>query len=141
MKNKSAVENQDSGVQMIANRLLKNLRLIGKWAKQQDHHCYWLYDANIPRYAFAIDCVDLSNPYLDRAIRNFILNNLHRLPHKLIQKSCIEYLRSSNDQFDLVFLDPRLFQTQNPRTMCWIFKGTMSNSLTLRSDYSAHPCY
>jgi 23S rRNA (guanine2445-N2)-methyltransferase / 23S rRNA (guanine2069-N7)-methyltransferase len=38
-----------------------------------------------------------------------MLNNLDRSPHKLIQKDCIEYLRNSNDQFDLIFLDPPTF--------------------------------
>jgi 23S rRNA (guanine2445-N2)-methyltransferase / 23S rRNA (guanine2069-N7)-methyltransferase len=46
----------DQGAQMFANRLRKNLRTIGRWAKQQGHECYRLYDADMPEYAFAIDC-------------------------------------------------------------------------------------
>ncbi len=45
----------DSGAQMLANRLRKNLKNIGKWARQQGHECYRLYDADMPEYAFAID--------------------------------------------------------------------------------------
>lgn len=45
----------DSGAQMLANRLRKNLKSIGKWARQQHHECYRLYDADMPEYAFAID--------------------------------------------------------------------------------------
>lgn len=41
--------------QMFANRLRKNLRTIGKWAKQQGITCYRLYDADLPEYAVAID--------------------------------------------------------------------------------------
>jgi 23S rRNA (guanine2445-N2)-methyltransferase / 23S rRNA (guanine2069-N7)-methyltransferase len=52
----SASETLDAGAEMVANRLRKNLRSIGKWANQQNHQCYRLYDADIPEYAFAIDC-------------------------------------------------------------------------------------
>jgi 23S rRNA (guanine2445-N2)-methyltransferase / 23S rRNA (guanine2069-N7)-methyltransferase len=53
--------------------------------------------------------VDLSNTYLDWARRNYLLNNLERTKHRLIQKDCISYLRNSKDQFDLIFLDPPTF--------------------------------
>lgn len=43
------------GAKMFANRLKKNLRTLGKWAKQQGHECYRLYDADIPEYAVAVD--------------------------------------------------------------------------------------
>ncbi len=46
----------DLGAQMFANRLRKNLKTLGKWARQQDNECYRLYDADMPEYAFAIDC-------------------------------------------------------------------------------------
>ena len=46
----------DSGAQMFANRLRKNMRTLGKWARQQGHECFRLYDADMPEYAFAIDC-------------------------------------------------------------------------------------
>ncbi|MCP5358341.1 MAG: bifunctional 23S rRNA (guanine(2069)-N(7))-methyltransferase RlmK/23S rRNA (guanine(2445)-N(2))-methyltransferase RlmL [Pseudomonadales bacterium] len=46
----------DPGTQMFANRLRKNLRTLGKWAAQQGLECYRLYDADMPEYAFAIDC-------------------------------------------------------------------------------------
>lgn len=45
----------DNGGQMLANRLRKNLKNIGRWARQQGHDCYRLYDADMPEYAFAID--------------------------------------------------------------------------------------
>ncbi len=46
----------DAGAQMFANRLRKNMRTLGKWARQQGHECFRLYDADMPEYAFAIDC-------------------------------------------------------------------------------------
>ena len=51
---KADVELSD-GAQMFANRLRKNLRTTGKWAKQQGIQCYRLYDADLPEYAVAID--------------------------------------------------------------------------------------
>ncbi|CEA06396.1 23S rRNA m(2) methyltransferase [Pseudomonas saudimassiliensis] len=41
--------------QMFANRLKKNLKTLGKWARQQDISCYRLYDADMPEFAVAID--------------------------------------------------------------------------------------
>ncbi len=46
----------DAGAQMLANRLRKNLKTLGRWAQKQGHACYRLYDADMPEYAFAIDC-------------------------------------------------------------------------------------
>lgn len=44
-----------SGADMLANRLKKNLKNIGRWAKQKNVDCYRLYDADLPEYAFALD--------------------------------------------------------------------------------------
>ena len=43
------------GMQMLGNRLKKNRRTLGRWAKQEGIHCYRLYDADLPEYAFSID--------------------------------------------------------------------------------------
>ena len=45
----------DPGADMFANRLRKNLKNIGKWAKKNGITCYRLYDADMPEYAVAID--------------------------------------------------------------------------------------
>ncbi len=47
---------QDSGLEMLTNRLRKNQRVLGKWARQQNIECFRLYDRDLPEYAFAIDC-------------------------------------------------------------------------------------
>ncbi|GMG88309.1 bifunctional 23S rRNA (guanine(2069)-N(7))-methyltransferase RlmK/23S rRNA (guanine(2445)-N(2))-methyltransferase RlmL [Biformimicrobium ophioploci] len=46
------------GAEMLANRLRKNLKNLAKWRKQNDVHCYRLYDADLPEYAVAIDLYD-----------------------------------------------------------------------------------
>ncbi|WP_312931495.1 bifunctional 23S rRNA (guanine(2069)-N(7))-methyltransferase RlmK/23S rRNA (guanine(2445)-N(2))-methyltransferase RlmL [Pseudomonas sp.] len=43
------------GAQMFANRLLKNLKQLGKWARRESVSCYRLYDADMPEYALAVD--------------------------------------------------------------------------------------
>lgn len=43
------------GGQMFANRLQKNLKQLGKWAKREHITCYRVYDADMPEYALAID--------------------------------------------------------------------------------------
>ncbi|MBT6148123.1 MAG: bifunctional 23S rRNA (guanine(2069)-N(7))-methyltransferase RlmK/23S rRNA (guanine(2445)-N(2))-methyltransferase RlmL, partial [Gemmatimonadetes bacterium] len=46
---------RSEGAQMLANRLRKNLKMVGKWAKRKGITCYRLYDADLPEYALAID--------------------------------------------------------------------------------------
>ena len=43
------------GAQMFANRLRKNLRHLGKWARREAVTCYRIYDADLPEYALAVD--------------------------------------------------------------------------------------
>ena len=39
----------------IANRLRKNLKTLGSWARREGITCYRLYDADMPEYAVAVD--------------------------------------------------------------------------------------
>jgi len=48
-------DHSDPHASMFANRLRKNLRNIGGWARRNDIGCYRLYDADMPEYAFAVD--------------------------------------------------------------------------------------
>ena len=43
------------GAEMLANRLRKNRRILGKWARREGITCYRIYDADLPEYAAAID--------------------------------------------------------------------------------------
>lgn len=45
----------NDGAQMVANRLRKNVRKLSGWLRNEEIHCYRLYDADIPEYAVAID--------------------------------------------------------------------------------------
>lgn len=46
------------GVTMVENRLRKNQRSLNAWLKREAISCYRIYDADIPEYAFAVDCYD-----------------------------------------------------------------------------------
>lgn len=43
---------------MLRNRLKKNLKTVGQWARKQGIECYRLYDADMPEFALAIDIYD-----------------------------------------------------------------------------------
>lgn len=43
------------GAEMFANRLRKNGKNLGRWARQNAIGCYRLYDADLPEYAVAVD--------------------------------------------------------------------------------------
>jgi 23S rRNA (guanine2445-N2)-methyltransferase / 23S rRNA (guanine2069-N7)-methyltransferase len=45
----------EPGEEMFANRIRKDLRMFGKWARKNGIECYRLYDADMPQYAVAID--------------------------------------------------------------------------------------
>lgn len=43
------------GALMLVNRLRKNLKHFGRWARRNAIECYRLYDADLPEYAVAVD--------------------------------------------------------------------------------------
>ena len=51
----TVVEHLSPQAEMFANRLKKNLRHLGKWARKNQLTCYRVYDADLPDYAVAID--------------------------------------------------------------------------------------
>ncbi len=53
--------------------------------------------------------VDMSRTYLEWAERNMRLNGLTGRQHRLLQADCLSWLRDSNEQFDLIFVDPPTF--------------------------------
>ena len=51
----STTRQPDTGAEMFANRLKKNLKKLSKWARQNHITCYRVYDADLPEYAAAVD--------------------------------------------------------------------------------------
>ncbi|MGB9577786.1 MAG: bifunctional 23S rRNA (guanine(2069)-N(7))-methyltransferase RlmK/23S rRNA (guanine(2445)-N(2))-methyltransferase RlmL, partial [Halothiobacillaceae bacterium] len=46
---------ESEGARMVANRLHKNLKELGRWAAREGVTCYRVYDADMPEYSLAID--------------------------------------------------------------------------------------
>ncbi len=44
-----------AGADALVNRVQKNLKTLGKWARREGIDCWRVYDADIPEYALAID--------------------------------------------------------------------------------------
>lgn len=53
--------------------------------------------------------VDMSNTYTEWARRNIELNEFSERDHKVVRADCFEWLRNSEDMFDLIFMDPPTF--------------------------------
>ncbi|MAR92247.1 MAG: bifunctional 23S rRNA (guanine(2069)-N(7))-methyltransferase RlmK/23S rRNA (guanine(2445)-N(2))-methyltransferase RlmL [Pseudomonadota bacterium] len=53
--------------------------------------------------------VDMSPTYLNWARENLHLNGIAEAQHRLVQSDCISWLRTTREQFDLIFVDPPTF--------------------------------
>ncbi|KTD42381.1 bifunctional 23S rRNA (guanine(2069)-N(7))-methyltransferase RlmK/23S rRNA (guanine(2445)-N(2))-methyltransferase RlmL [Legionella quateirensis] len=60
--------------------------------------------------------VDLSNTYLKWAEDNFRLNQIALSKHQFIQFDCREWLKTTRDRFDVIFLDPPSFSNSKRMT-------------------------
>jgi 23S rRNA (guanine2445-N2)-methyltransferase / 23S rRNA (guanine2069-N7)-methyltransferase len=52
---------ESPGARMLVNRLRKNLKHLGRWARRSGVDCYRLYDADLPEYAVAVDLYQSEN--------------------------------------------------------------------------------
>jgi len=52
------------GAEDFSNRLRKNLKHLGKWAKRSGVSCYRVYDADLPDYALAVDLYPTASPQI-----------------------------------------------------------------------------
>ncbi|MCB1866347.1 MAG: bifunctional 23S rRNA (guanine(2069)-N(7))-methyltransferase RlmK/23S rRNA (guanine(2445)-N(2))-methyltransferase RlmL [Chromatiales bacterium] len=49
----------DDAATMFVNRLRKNLKHLGRWARREGIAAFRVYDRDLPEFAFAVDCYDL----------------------------------------------------------------------------------
>lgn len=59
--------------------------------------------------ASGITTVDMSNTYLTWAKDNFALNNLTGNQFQFVQADCLKWLKSNEQKYDLIFIDPPTF--------------------------------
>lgn len=53
--------------------------------------------------------VDMSRTYLEWAEKNLRANGLTGRQHRLVQADCLSYLHNSDEQYDVIFIDPPTF--------------------------------
>ena len=65
--------------------------------------------------ASATTTVDASESYLARAAANLALNGLGGPLHQLVQADCLSWLRESQEQYGLIFVDPPTFSNSKSK--------------------------
>ncbi len=60
--------------------------------------------------------IDLSKTYLNWAEDNFKLNQIKTSNHQFIQSDCLNWLKTTRDRFDVIFLDPPSFSNSKRMT-------------------------
>jgi 23S rRNA (guanine2445-N2)-methyltransferase / 23S rRNA (guanine2069-N7)-methyltransferase len=93
-------------------------RMLGQMSKGKDFLNLFSYTGSASVHAGlggarSTTTVDMSRTYLEWAERNLRLNGLTGRPHRLLQADVLAWLRESDEQFDLIFIDPLHSRTQN----------------------------
>ena len=89
-------------------------RLLGQMSKGKDFLNLFAYTGTATVHAGlggarSTTTVDMSRTYLEWAERNLRLNGLTGRAHRLIQADCLSWLHHSDEQFDVIFIDPPTF--------------------------------
>ncbi|EKY1944516.1 bifunctional 23S rRNA (guanine(2069)-N(7))-methyltransferase RlmK/23S rRNA (guanine(2445)-N(2))-methyltransferase RlmL [Cronobacter turicensis] len=89
-------------------------RMLGQMSKGKDFLNLFSYTGSASVHAGlggarSTTTVDMSRTYLEWAERNLRLNGLSGRAHRLIQADCLSWLAESDEQFDLIFIDPPTF--------------------------------
>ena len=89
-------------------------RMLGQMSKGKDFLNLFAYTGSASVHAGlggarSTTTVDLSRTYLEWAERNLRLNGLTGRQHRLLQADVLGWLRDTDEQFDLIFIDPPTF--------------------------------
>lgn len=89
-------------------------KMLGQMSKGKDFLNLFAYTGSASVHAGlggarSTTTVDMSRTYLEWAERNLRLNGLTGRQHRLMQADCLSWMRESNEQFDLIFVDPPTF--------------------------------
>lgn len=101
----------DTGL-FLDHRLVR--RRLGKLSKGKDFLNLFAYTGSATVHAGlggakTTTTVDMSRTYLEWAERNLQANHLTGRQHRLIQADCLSWLQQTNEQFDIIFIDPPTF--------------------------------
>lgn len=99
----------------------KARKMLGKMSEGKDFLNLFAYTGSASVHAglggaSTTTTVDMSRTYLEWAERNLRLNGLTGRQHRLIQADCLNWLRESNEQFDVIFIDPPTFSNSKRMT-------------------------
>ncbi len=89
-------------------------RMLGQMSKGKDFLNLFAYTGSASVHAGlggakSTTTVDMSRTYLEWAERNLRLNGLSGRAHRLLQADVLGWLRDTDEQFDLIFIDPPTF--------------------------------
>ena len=89
-------------------------RMLGQMSKGADFLNLFCYTGSATVHAGlggakSTTSVDMSRTYLEWAEKNLQANGLSGRQHRLIQADCLGWLANSDEQFDLIFIDPPTF--------------------------------
>jgi 23S rRNA (guanine2445-N2)-methyltransferase / 23S rRNA (guanine2069-N7)-methyltransferase len=89
-------------------------RMLGQMSKGKDFLNLFSYTGSASVHAglggaASTTTVDMSRTYLEWAERNLRLNGLTGRQHRLMQADVMGWLRETDEQFDLIFIDPPTF--------------------------------
>ncbi|SFM90642.1 23S rRNA (guanine2445-N2)-methyltransferase / 23S rRNA (guanine2069-N7)-methyltransferase [Izhakiella capsodis] len=89
-------------------------RMLGEMSKGKDFLNLFGYTGSASVHAGlggarSTTTVDMSRTYLEWAERNLRLNGLTGRQHRLMQADCLGWMSETDEQFDLIFIDPPTF--------------------------------
>ncbi|MEI9699015.1 bifunctional 23S rRNA (guanine(2069)-N(7))-methyltransferase RlmK/23S rRNA (guanine(2445)-N(2))-methyltransferase RlmL [Moellerella wisconsensis] len=89
-------------------------KMLGQMSKGKDFLNLFAYTGTATVHAGlggarSTTSVDMSRTYLEWAERNLQTNGLQGHQHRLIQADCLTWLAQTDEQFDVIFIDPPTF--------------------------------
>lgn len=107
-------------------------RMLGEMSKGKDFLNLFAYTGSASVHAGlggarTTTTVDMSRTYLEWAEKNLRVNGLTGKQHRLIQADCLSWLHNSDEQFDVIFIDPPTFSNSK----------RMENSFDVQRDHLA----
>ncbi|WP_152554924.1 bifunctional 23S rRNA (guanine(2069)-N(7))-methyltransferase RlmK/23S rRNA (guanine(2445)-N(2))-methyltransferase RlmL [Serratia sp. DD3] len=105
-------------------------RMLGEMSKGKDFLNLFAYTGSASVHAGlggarTTTTVDMSRTYLEWAEKNLRVNGLTGKQHRLIQADCLSWLHNSDEQFDVIFIDPPTFSNSK----------RMENSFDVQRDH------
>ncbi len=101
----------DTGL-FLDHRLTR--KLVGTKSKDKDVLNLFAYTGSASVHAAlggakSVKTVDMSNTYTNWAKENFALNGLNDDKYQFVQANCMQWIKTTHDKFDLIFIDPPTF--------------------------------